>query len=182
MRAMTDADVDAIRSAFNSVLAALPENRLRNLVLELLFSPFTTTTQHRKIGRPRKGDVEGENVVPLQRNGRRRRKGAVDETKLAARRQRAAASRRAKRHAAKAIEATKPAAAAGNGTDAPVTAQAQAQAFWQRCEQIEPGAPWHIPVQKFGIREAVAQQAFRARTLPPRIGAMALNKFLEVRT
>jgi hypothetical protein len=176
MRAMTDADVDAIRSAFNSVLAALPENRLRNLVLELLFSPFTTTTQHRKIGRPRKGDVEGENVVPLQRNGRRRRKGAVDETKLAARRQRAAASRRAKRHAAKAIEATKPAAAAGNGTDAPVTAQA----FWQRCEQIEPSAPWHIPVREFGIREAIAQQAFRARTLPPRIGPMALNRFLEL--
>jgi hypothetical protein len=48
MRALSDADVAAIRSAFNAVLAALPEDRLRNLVLELMFAPFTMTTQHRR--------------------------------------------------------------------------------------------------------------------------------------
>jgi hypothetical protein len=39
MRPMTDADVDAIRSAFNRVLAELPGDRLRNLVLELMSQP-----------------------------------------------------------------------------------------------------------------------------------------------
>jgi hypothetical protein len=135
---------------------------------------------HSQPGRPRKA-VEQGNVVPLQRTtSRKRRTEAIDEAKLAARRQRAAAARRAKRQAAKTAGAAKasPPATAGNGENAPVTAQA----FWQRCEQIKPGAPGHIPVREFGIREAIVQQAFRARTLPPRIGAMALNKFLELRT
>jgi hypothetical protein len=89
MRALSDADVEAIRSAFDSVLAALPQDRLRNLVLELMFSPFTTTTQHRKRGRPRKHADEG-NVVSLHQRkpGRKRRRKSVDAAKLAARRKR----------------------------------------------------------------------------------------------
>jgi hypothetical protein len=94
MRALSDADVAAIRNAFNAVLAALPENRLRTLVLELLFAPFTMTTLNRKRGRPRK-DVEEENVVPLHRHAGRRRKGAGDEAKAAERRARYAANRKA---------------------------------------------------------------------------------------
>jgi hypothetical protein len=143
MRAMTDADVAAIRSAFDSVLAALPQDRLRTLILELMFAPLTMTTPlhpHRRRGRPRK-DVEEGNVVPLQRKtARRRRKGAVDENKLIQRRKRAAANRRAKRQAAraaKAIKAAAPAAAAGNGQDA-----ISAEAFWRHAEKIEPKAPW----------------------------------------
>jgi hypothetical protein len=44
MRAMTDmsdADVNAIRSAFNAVLNAMPEDKLRTLILELLLAGLT---------------------------------------------------------------------------------------------------------------------------------------------
>jgi hypothetical protein len=96
------ADAVAVRNAFNAVLAAMPEDRLRNLLLELLLAPFTSHPQHRKVGQPR-NVVEEENI-PLQRktSRRRRRKGAVDEAKLAERRHRTAAARKAQRHAAKA--------------------------------------------------------------------------------
>jgi hypothetical protein len=167
MRAMTDADVAAIRSAFDSVLAALPEDRLRRLILELMFAPFTMTRQHRrKPGRPRKAG-EG-NVVRLPRNGRRRRKAAVDQAKLAERRARATANRRAQRHAAKAGN--------GNGQDAAITPQA----FWRHAEQIEPTRPWLAVVREFEVKEAVAQNCYRSQRLPPSIGPMAVEKFLAV--
>jgi hypothetical protein len=178
-----------------TLIAALPDACLRDLCLQLVFNSLAT---------PPPAIAEPEAVKPEARrkggwprgrprgtagNGRRRRakasgKGSVDP-KLAARRARyvakRAAARKAARHAAKAAktaEAPQPTADNGNGKTTPVTAQA----FWQRCEQIEPGAPWRVPMREFDVRNTVAQQAFRARTLPPRIGAMALNKFLELRT
>jgi hypothetical protein len=175
MRALSDADVNAVRNAFHAVLAALPENRLRDLVLELLFAPFTTTTAHRKVGRPRTAAVEEDNVVvPLQRNGRRRRKGAVTDPKLAERRARYAANRKAKRQAAaKAIKAT-----AGNGQDAAITPQA----FWQHAEKLEPTRPWLAVTRQFDLKEAIAQNCYRKLSLPRSIGPMAITKFLSLET
>jgi hypothetical protein len=149
------------------LIAALPDACLRDLCLQLVLNSLATpppTTSpaepsvRRKRGRPAKKSID---------------------PKLAARRKRYEANRKAKRQAAKAAKTTKapqPTTDSGNGKDAPITAQA----FWQRCEQIEPGAPWRIPVREFGIRDTVAKSAFQARTLPPRIGPMALNRFLEM--
>jgi hypothetical protein len=150
---MPTADASA---AVRFLIAAIPEQCLRDLCMQLALSlptppPPTSPAEpsaRRKRGRPAKKGVD---------------------PKLAARRKRYEANRKAKRQAAKAAKTD-----TGNGKDAPITAQA----FWQRCEQIEPGAPWRIPVREFGTRDTVAKQAFQARTLPPHIGAMALNKFL----
>jgi hypothetical protein len=68
------------------------------------------TTQRHKRGRQPTTVAEG-NVVPLPpKNGRKRRRGravAVDEAKLAERRKRNAANRKAARHAAKAAKAAR---------------------------------------------------------------------------
>jgi hypothetical protein len=177
---MPSADLTTI---VRTLVAALPDACLRDLCLQLalglaaspptpsLAKPAADTHVQRRRGRPRK----------TAGNGRRRTEAPAKKVdpKLAERRKRYEANRKAKRHAAKAAEVAKASPstpATGNGETPPVTAQA----FWQRCEQIEPTAPWHVPTREFGVRDAVAQQAFRARTLPPRIGPMALNKFLEV--
>jgi hypothetical protein len=175
MRAIADA-----AAAVRTLIAALPDACLRDLCLQLALSlatppPATATSPVEPSVRRRRGRPRGTAT-----NDRRRGTGApakAADSKLAERRARYAAARKAKRRAAKAAaKAPLPTTGNGNGENAPITAQA----FWQRCEQIEPKAPWHIPVREFGIREAVAQQAFRARTLPPRIGPMALNRFLEM--
>jgi hypothetical protein len=173
----TSVDAEAVRAAFYAVLNEMPEDRLRKLLLELLLAPFTMTTPphpHRSRGRPRKAAIEDGNVVRLPR---RRRKPAVDERKLADRRKRYAAKRKAERQAAKAAKAIKanaPAAAVGNGQDAAVAPQA----FWQHAEKLEPTRPWKAVVREFGVKEAVSQQAYRSQSLPPHVGPMAINKFL----
>jgi hypothetical protein len=98
----TTSEAAAVRSAFYAVLREMPEDKLRKLILDLLLAPLTMTTQHRKRGRQPIAVAEG-NVVPLPpKNGRKRRRKAVDEAKLAERRKRNAANRKARRHAARA--------------------------------------------------------------------------------
>jgi len=141
----------------------------------------------RKPGRRRKAvaerDVDEERAVSLhQRNprrGQRRRKPAGDAAKLAERRRRNAANRRASRAAARAARATAGAALPtgnGNGADGPVSAQA----FWQHAEKLEPTRPWKAVAREFDVKEAVAQNAYRNLSLPPRVGPMAVTKFLEL--
>jgi hypothetical protein len=170
-------DADAVRNAFHAVLAAVPEDKLRTLILELLLAPLTTTQPalHRKRGRPRKAVEEG-NVVPLPRKtARRRRNGAVDP-KLAERRRRYEAKRTAARRAAKAAKAIK--ATAGNGQDAAITPQA----FWQHAEKLEPTRPWLAVTRQFDVKEAIAQNCYRKLSLPRSIGPMAITKFLSLET
>lgn len=180
MRALSDADVEAIRSAFDSVLAALPQDRLRNLVLELMFSPFTTTTQHRKRGRPRKHADEG-NVVSLHQRkpGRKRRRKSVDAAKLAARRKRYAANRRAKRQAARAAKAIKAAGAAATATNGQDVASIES--FWKHAQCLSPQTPWKRVASEFGVNENAARHAFKSNSLPPRMGPMSVERFLALR-
>jgi hypothetical protein len=35
-------------------------------------------------------------------------------------------------------------------------------------------------VREFDVKEAVAQQAYRSQSLPPRVGPMAISKFLTL--
>jgi hypothetical protein len=165
----------AVRNAFHAVLNAMPEDKLRTLILELLLAGLSPARQapHRKRGRPPKA-VEEENA-PLQRNtARRRRKGAVDEAKLAERRKRYAAKRKAKRQAAKAA-AAKAAAANANGQDV-----ISAEAFWRHAEKIEPKAPWKPVMREFGTNEGVAKHAFKSKGLPPHVGPVAVERFLAL--
>jgi hypothetical protein len=161
---------DEFRAAVRAFFDALPAERLRDLALKFLADPFTNSQrQPGRPGRPRKAVEEG-NVVPLHRKpGRRRRKPAVDEAKLAKRRKRYAANRKAARHAAKAARAIK---SAGNGEDVAVTPAM----LWQRAERIEPTAPW----KALGVRDIHAQAAYRNQSLPPHVGAMAITKFLTL--
>jgi hypothetical protein len=181
MRAMSDADVAAVRAAVNRVLAELPEDKLRRFILELMFSPFTMTTQHRRRGgRPRK-HVDEETIVPLPRKTRgRRRKGAVDAAKLAERRKRYAANRRAARQAARAAKAIKAASPAGNGQDTTGNGAnaVTAENFWKHAQIFNPQAPWKRVASEFGVNENAARHAFRTSGLPSGVGPVAIEKFL----
>jgi hypothetical protein len=182
MRATADA-----AATVRALIAAIPEQCLRDLCLQLAINSLATppATSPVEPGARRKGGWPRGRPRRTMTKSRRRETGPAKnvDPKLAERRKRyeakRAAARRAARHDAKAAEAAKvpqPTTGNGNAEDTPITADA----FWQRCEQIEPKAPWRVPMREFDVKNAVAQQAFRARTLPPRIGAMAISRFLEL--
>jgi hypothetical protein len=99
----------------------------------------------------------------------------VDAAKLAERRKRAAANRRAARAAAKAAKGSAP-GTAGNGEDVAVTPAM----LWQHAERIQPTAPWKAVAREFGVKDIHAQAAYRNQSLPPHVGAMAITKFLTL--
>jgi hypothetical protein len=174
----TTSEAAALRAAFYAVLAEMPPEKLRKLFLELLLAPLTWTTQHRKRGRQPTAVAEG-NVVPLPRkNGRRRRRKTVDEAKLAERRKRNAANRKARRQAAKA-EAAAAATTAGNGNGQGLTL---IESFWRHAQTLDPQAPWKPVMREFGTNEAAARHAFRTNALPPHVGPVAVERFLTLQT
>jgi hypothetical protein len=174
---------DEFRAAVRAFFDTVPAERLRNLALMFLADPFVNPQrQPRRPGRPgrRRKAVEEGNVVPLHRKPRgRRRKPAVDEVKLAERRKRAAANRKARRHAAKAAAtATAPVTtAASNGNGQGITPIAS---FWRHAQTLNPQAPWKPVMREFGTNEAAARHAFRTNALPPHVGPVAVERFLTL--
>jgi hypothetical protein len=77
-----------------------------------------------------------------------------------------------------AARAAKP-PATGNGRNGEAAAITP-QAFWQHAEKLEPQAPWCAVTREFGVKEPIAQQAYRSTSLPPRVGPMAATKFLTL--
>jgi hypothetical protein len=170
--------IDNASAAVQALIAALPDACLRDLCVQLALNRLTLTPPspaepkaRRKGGWPR-GRPRGSAAKRHQRGTEGSSKGSVDP-KLAARRKRYEAKRTAARQAPKAAEA---AANGSNGQDAAVTRQA----FWQHAEKLESARPWLAVVREFGVKEAVAQQAYRSQSLPPRVGPMAVSKFLTL--
>jgi hypothetical protein len=164
--------------ALRSLISAIPDDRLRELVLEMLLATLTTP-----VARPREPKPPAPAKRPLgKKRGRPRgpRKStlaaAAADEKLAQQRQRDAALKREKRAAARAARQAKP--NGSNGRNSPEITSAQT--LWQHAEKLQPKAPWRAIVREFGINEAVAQDAHRTHKLPPGITGDAVTRFLEL--
>jgi hypothetical protein len=175
MRATSDA-----AAAVRTLIAALPDACLRDLCIQLALNRLTLTPPS-----PAQPEARRKGGWPRGRrrtaaNGRRRGKKALAkgtmDSKLAERRARYAAARKAKRHAAKAAKATKATTNNGNGE----SVAASPQAFWQHAEKLEPTRPWRAVVREFDVKEALAQNCYRKLSLPPGVGPMAVTKFLSL--
>jgi hypothetical protein len=178
--------------ALRSLIGAIPDDRLRELVLEMLLASLTAKAPiaHAE-GRKRPDAPPIAAAAPAKQRGwplgkprgprkatEKATKTKVDEAeaKLAQQRQRDAAKKREKRAAARAVRQAKP--NSSNGTEAAVTKSAAK--LWQHAERLEPKAPWRAIVREFGINEALAQDAYRAHTLPLGLTGNAVTHFLEL--
>jgi hypothetical protein len=154
------------------LIAALPDERLREFVLEILLASLTekapapATTMPAPAKRPR-GRPRGPRKSTMV--------AKASDAKLA-QRQRDAALKREKRAAARAARQAKP--NGSNGRNSPEITSAQT--LWQHAEKLQPKAPWRAIVREFGINEAVAQDAHRTHKLPPGITGDAVTRFLEL--
>jgi hypothetical protein len=163
--------------ALRSLLAAIPDDRLREFTLEILLASLTAKAL------PAKALPTPTPAATAKRSrgwprGRKRgpRKPADKAARLVAQRRRDAEKKRAARASARAARQAKPTGSNGRGSPE-IT---PAQTLWQHAENLQPKAPWRAIVREFGINEAVAQDAYRNHKLPPGITGDAVNRFLEL--
>jgi hypothetical protein len=179
------ADSPAITSALYTILAHVPDDRLRQLLLILLSTiadapapaaaeavPEKPRTMKR---RSRRGWPKGK---PRGRPRKVEIAAAADQSsyaKLRARRERDAAARRARR-----------AAKAANGNGRPTSMPKASclptptgEALWAKAEALRPKDPWKAVARGLGLNEAVVLDAFRHRTVPPGAEDNAIARFIE---
>jgi hypothetical protein len=174
-------------SALYTILAHVPDNRLRQLLLILLSTiaggpapmeaaPAAPRATKRRHGGWPKG----------KRRGRPRKVAAADPAdltpyaKLRARRKRDADSRRAKRALARQAKAASGSnGGASNGHGATAASTPTGEALWAKAEALQPKTPWRTVARAFDQNEALCLDAFRTRCLPPGVLDSAVERFLE---
>jgi hypothetical protein len=143
--------------ALRALLAAIPDDRLREVTLEILVAILAAPP-------------EAIAVPPVLARIHRGvpRKAATATKRSRAQLDKINARRKAARAAAKGN---------GSGNGAAITPAA----VWSHAEKFQPKAPWRAIVREFGINEALAQDAHRNHTLPPGFGPEAAARFMEMR-
>jgi len=172
---------DFAANTVQTLIAAVPDQRLRALVTEILAAVVRCLTAR----------TEAPARDPVPANGRRRRRGSSRDKARAhwsqARRDAENAKTRERRALAHAGGAgngrkrrgRKPSAGSAtvNGAEANGRHVIKAQALWAHAAKLEPQAPWRAVVRELGIAEAAAQAAQRDGILPctPRAAARFLT-------
>lgn len=187
-------------TALRTLVRALPEDRLRELVVEMLIADLTPAPAARRTAPPAKAKTPAQPAAstaatpargkvgwPKGRlRGPRKSSAALAATRRA-KHERDSERRRMKRaaakgegappvEAAKAGDTHKPNGKGGNGSSP--DAKAQAAALWRHAELLSPSAAWRALERSTGLNAAVVLDAFRTRSLPPGIDAAAIERFL----
>ena len=165
----------AAATTVRTLIAAIPDDRLRELFIELALSTLAcpaAATPGR--GRGRRGRRAGR--TPLRRsraaldaiNAKRREK-----RRLAAL-QRIAAGGTPKRRGRP--KKNKGEGAHGNGRSATVSPAA----LWQHATKLEPKQPWRAVARELGVSDGAAQLAHRNLAMPANISPAAAARFLTL--
>ena len=154
-------------STLRALIATVPNQRLRELVVELILTALRCLAAR-----------SSEPAVPTG-NGRRRhwlsaRRAAENATRRERRLTNAdgAPKRRGRRPKANAD-------APGNGSEPTANGPSgvSPEALWEHAAKLEPKAPWRAIARKLGVAEAAAQAAQRDKILPctPRAAARLMT-------
>jgi hypothetical protein len=169
----------ATTSPLHALVAAVPPEALRELVLRLLLDGAAVTAPAAAIATPAPRRA-GRRGRPVGKPRGRPRKAAVtpDDRKAARaarhaerKRQRRAAERAARQaKAADAIPATTNAevtAAAVNDNGSPSTKKTEAARLWAHAAKIDAKSPWRPVADEFELNRQTTLDAYRLHTLPP---------------
>ena len=150
------------------LIAALPEDRLRELVLEILLGnlparaamadpPEPSAPARRRAGWPR-GKPRGPRKAKRRRTTARRRSGQDPD------------------------QVADPAAGPGSCRADDATTIITAATFWDHAEKLNRSRPWLAVAREFDVKEPIAQNCYRNVRLPPHVGPMAVERFLNLET
>lgn len=167
-----------------ALIAAVPDNRLRDLVLELALHGAPSEEP----ATPAPAPAPAVAPTPAKRKRTRpgwsaARRAAFEKAKAAAP---AAAARpdyntvRRERRAAERV--ARAAQKAGNGHSNGNGEGISAEAFWAHARRLSPREPWRAITREFGGSDADAREALRAMALPSGIATAAVARFLALPT
>ena len=172
---------DFAANTVQTLIATIPDQRLRELVTEILTAAVRYLTSSSATPEP----------APVPGNGRRRHRSrdkarahwsrARRDAENAKHRERRALARAGRAGNGRKRRGNKPTAgtAASNGAAAAVNGRhaVKAEALWAHAAKLELKAPWRAVVRELGIAEAAAQAAQRDGILPctPRAAARFLT-------
>ena len=155
---------DFAANTVQTLIAAIPDQRLRALVTEILAAVVRCLTAETAASAP----------DPVPDNGRRRRsrdkarahwsqaQRDAHNAKLREQRKLAAASRSQRRsHRPKIASENKTSAGDGTSGNGTGSGQVSAKALWKQAAKLEPKAPWRAVVRELGVPEGAAQNAHR---------------------
>ena len=153
--------------ALRTLIAALPEDRLGALLLELLLGQLQATTADPPApARRRRGGWPRGNPRGPRKAAKRTRRAAAAAT---ARRRRA--EKRATQQAAEQAAAEpEPNGNAGLET-------ISAAMFWGHAKALNRERPWVAVMREFDIKEPIARNCYGIQSLPPHVGPMAVSRF-----
>ena len=171
----------AADATVRALIAAVPDDRLRELFLELALAALAIPAV--------------EEPKPAARNGRRRRgKGwrhGKGRHKIDRRRRTYLDALNAKRREQRRLarEAEKVAGTAkrrgrkpkGNGAEAHGNgATVSAVALWEQARKLEPRQPWRAVARELGVSDGAAQLAHRNLAMPADVSPVAAARFLAL--
>jgi hypothetical protein len=184
-------------AALATLIAAVPIERLRALVLELMLNGASAATlelptptppakrlyRRRSSSRP-PGRRRGRTTIAAKSRRRRSRKSRpeleVVDPKLIARRKSSREHMQRKRAAAKAAKAAAQGSPIGNGNAPGKAPEITAVTFWQHAETLTPTKPWRAVARELGTNEAQALDCYREGKLIPGLTAHAIERFLAL--
>ena len=191
MRATTSDTAATVRT----LVAAIDNERVRELLVELLLSGLTASAPpaHQDAPRRRPPRKRGRQLAartgkpaPSKASGLAERRREYNRRYAAKRR---AAERAKLAHAASRAARSKSTARAGkphkansgdNNASAVAPRALTPQAFWCHAEKLVPGRPWLAVTREFDVGDLIAQACYRDKRLPPHVGPMAVTQFLEL--
>jgi hypothetical protein len=176
----------AADATVRALIAAIPDNRLRELFLELALAALAVPAV--------------EAPKPAAHNGRRRRRGkgarrgkgkhmidrrrrAYLDTLNAKRREQRRLAREAREAAGTTKRRGRPAknkgeGAHGNGNGRSVTVSPEA--LWRHATKLEPKQPWRAVARELGVSDGAARLAHRTLAMPANISPAAAARFLTL--
>jgi hypothetical protein len=168
-----------------ALIAAIPDDRLRELFLELALAalavPAVVEKQVPRNGRRRRGSGKGWRHGKGKHKIDRRRRAYLDALNAKRREKREAAT--LAREAAGAVRkkpGPKPkpksngAQVHGNGVTV------AAAALWEHARKLEPRQPWRAVARELGVSDGAAQLAHRNLAMPANISPAAAARFLTL--
>jgi hypothetical protein len=167
----------AVTATLRALIAAIPDDRLRELFVELALTAFACRSASVRSAEPpangrRRGRPPGRTPVRRSRAARDAANAKRREKRRQAALARVAAGDTPKRRGRK--PKTNGAEAHGNG------ATISAAALWEHARKLEPRQPWRAVVRELGVNEGAAQFAHRNLAMPADVSPVAAARFLTL--
>jgi hypothetical protein len=173
----------AAADTIRTLIAAVPDNRLRELFVELALAALAVPASDdpkpaARNGRRRRGHGKGWRRGKGKHKIDRHRRAYLDALNAKRREQRRLAREAREAAGTAKRRGRKP---RGNGAEAHgAGATVSAEALWEHARKLEPRQPWRAVSRELGVSDGAAQFAHRNLAMPADISPVAAARFLTL--